>query len=289
MSLNGLAARRSPPGSSPTLGVSPRLGRGFTEDDDRDGAAPTTLLTHAFWQRRYGGDPNVIGKMVEVNAVAHEIVGVLPPEFRHPEPNPEREPALYTLYQFERGGAFRSGRFIRGIGRLRDGQSLDEARSELVAVAARLEEVYPKSNKNRSVRLVDLKDAVVGEARTGVLVLLAAVGAVLLIACANIANLQLASGSTRRQELAIKAALGAGRGRLVRQLVTESLVLAFVGGVLGIVLAYWARGFLMLRAIPPGAGSWTSASRSSRSRSLSPRSPRSCSASRRRWRCRPET
>jgi putative ABC transport system permease protein len=233
-----------------TLGVSPRLGRTFTLEDDREGVASTTLLTHAFWQRRFGGDPDVVGKSLEVNALVHEIIGVLPPSFRHPEPNPEREPELYTLYQFERGGAFRSGRFIRGIGRLSAGRSLDAARAELDGLARRLEQTYPESNKNRGVHLLTLKDAVVGEARTGVLVLLGAVIAVLLIACANIANLQLASGGARRHELAIKAALGAGRGRLVRQLVTESLVLAFIGGALGVVLAYWVRGFLMLRAVP---------------------------------------
>lgn len=233
-----------------TLGVSPRLGRTFTPEDDREGAPATALLTDAFWQRRFGGDPAVVGKSLEVDAVEREIIGVLPPSFRHPEPNPEREPEIYTLYQFKRGGEFRSGRFIRGIGRLSPGRDLDAARSELVGLAARLEQTYPESNTNRGVQVLSLKDAVVGDARTAVLVLLGAVLAVLLIACANIANLQLASGSARRQELAIKAALGAGRGRLVRQLVTESLVLAFIGGALGILLAYWARGFLMLRAIP---------------------------------------
>lgn len=236
-------------GFLPTLGVSPRLGRIFTPEDDRPGAPPTAILTHGFWQRRFGGDPDVIGERLEVNAVPHEIIGVLPADYRHPEPNPEREPALYTLYQFERGEN-RSGHFIRAVGRLAQGETVESARAELEAIASRLEEEYPESNTARGVRLLPLKDAVVREARTAVLVLVGAVGAVLLIACANIANLQLASGSARRQELAIKAALGAGRGRLVRQLVTESLILAFAGGAVGLLLAYWARGSLMFRAIP---------------------------------------
>ena len=233
-----------------TLGMSPSLGRLFAPEDDENGAPSTAVLTDAFWQRRFGGDPAVLGTIIEVNAVSHEIIGVLPAHYRHPEPNPEREPALYTLYQFERGGAFRSGRFIRGIGRLREGSSVGEARAELEAVAVRLEEMYPDVNTDRGVQVFALKDAIVRDARTGLFVLLGAVGAVFLIACANIANLQLANGSQRRQELAIKAALGAGRGRLVKQLVTESLVLAFVGGALGVLVAYWGSGFLALRAIP---------------------------------------
>ena len=233
-----------------TLGVTPSLGRSFTPEDDTNGAPPKVVLTDAFWQRRFGGDPAVLGTILTVDAVSREIIGVLPAHYRHPEPNPEREPALYTLYQFERGGAFRSGRFIRGLGRLREGSSVDEATAELATIARRLEEAFPETNTGRGVQAFPLKDAIVKNARTGLLVLLGAVGAVLLIACANVANLQLASGSQRRQELMIKAALGAGRGRLVRQLVTESLVLALVGGTLGVLIAYGASDFLALGAIP---------------------------------------
>ena len=155
-----------------TLGMSPSLGRLFAPEDDENGAPSTAVLTDAFWQRRFGGDPAVLGTIIEVNAVSHEIIGVLPAHYRHPEPNPEREPALYTLYQFERGGAFRSGRFIRGIGRLREGSSVGEARAELEAVAVRLGEMYPDVNTDRGVQVFALKDAIVRDVRTGLFVLL---------------------------------------------------------------------------------------------------------------------
>ena len=144
-----------------TLGVAPAVGRLFTPEDDVHGAPPTTVLTDGFWRRRYGGDPAVVGQTVEIDAVSHEIIGVLPPYYRHPEPNPDREPALYRLYQFERGGRFRSGRFIRGVGRLHEGVRLDEARAELEAIAARLETEYPDTNTDRGVRAVALKEAIV--------------------------------------------------------------------------------------------------------------------------------
>ena len=233
-----------------TLGVTPQLGRLFVPDDDVEDAAPTVLLTHAFWQRRYGGRTSIVGEAIEVNAVVHDVIGVLPEDYRHPEPHPEREPALYSLYQFERAGAHRDGRFIRAIGRLHPGSSVEAAEVELVGIVARLEEEYPESNTARGVNVAPLKSAIVRDARAGLVVLFGAVVAVLLIACANIANLQLAEGQARRHELGIKVALGAGRGRLVRQLVTESFVLALIGGAFGFLLAYGAQGLLAARAIP---------------------------------------
>jgi len=235
-----------------TLGVAPALGRLFEPDDDVLGAAPTTVITDALWRRRFGAKRDVIGQTVDVNAVAHQIVGVLPPSYKHPEPNPEREPALYVPYRFERGGASRSGRFIRAVGRLASGRTAVEAESELVAIAARLEETHPDTNTDRSVSVQPLKYAVVKDARTGLYVLLGAVVSLLLIACANIANLQLARGSERRHELAIKVALGAGRAGLVRQLALESLMLSSGGAILGIGLAYAARGSFALSVIPRG-------------------------------------
>ena len=188
-----------------TLGITPQLGRLFTPEDDVEDAAPTVLLTHAFWQRRYGGRTSIVGEAIEVNAVVHDVIGILPEGYRHPEPHPEREPALYSLYQFERAGAHRDGRFIRAIGRLRPGSSVEAAEVELVGIAARLEEEYPESNTARGVNVAPLKNAIVQDARAGLVVLFGAVVAVLLIACANIANLQLAEGNARRHELGIKA------------------------------------------------------------------------------------
>ncbi|HXV63548.1 MAG TPA: ABC transporter permease [Vicinamibacteria bacterium] len=233
-----------------TLGVKPVIGRLFTEEDDQKDAPPTVVLTHAFWQRQFGGRFDVVGESLTVNAVSHEIVGVLPQGYTHPEPNPEREPALYTLYQFDRSDLSRDGRFVRAVGRLGEGRSLDEARAELESIAARLEETYPESNIHRGVHLESLKESIVSDARAGLLVLFGAVGAVLLIACVNLANLQLAHGAKRRHALAIHAALGASRFRLVRALVIESILLAFAGAALGLLLAYGTRGLITGRSIP---------------------------------------
>ncbi len=233
-----------------TLGVRPELGRLFEEGDDRPGAPLTVVITHAFWQTRLAGSPRALGKSIRVNAEPREIVGVLPADYSHPEPNPEREPLLYTLYQFDRSDLSQTGRFIRALGRLREGRSLDEGRAELVAFARRLELDDAESNTGRGVYVASLKEAIVAGSRRGLLVLYGAVGAVLLIVCANLANLQLAQGVVRQRALAIQSALGAGRAQLVRQLLVESWLLSMAGGILGLALAVSARGLLAQRAIP---------------------------------------
>ncbi len=233
-----------------TLGVRPALGRIFTEEEDRPGAPLTALITHSFWQTRLAGSPAVLGKTIGVNAEPHEIVGVLPADYSHPEPNPEREPLLYTLQRFDRADLCQSCRFIRAVGRLRAGRSLEEGRAELVAFARRRQQDDPESNTGEGVYVSDLKEAIVAGARRGLLVLYGAVGAVLLIVCANLANLQLAQGVLRQKALAIQSALGAGRAALVRQLLIENWILSITGGVLGLLLAVSARGFLAQRAIP---------------------------------------
>jgi len=233
-----------------TLGVRPALGRLFTEEEDRPGAPLTVVVTHAFWQTRLGGSTAVLGKTIRVNAEPHEIVGVLPADFLHPEPNPEREPLLYTLQRFDRADLCQSCRFIRAVGRLGEGRSLEEGRAELAAFARRREQDDPESNTGEGVHVSDLKEAIVAGSRRGLLVLYGAVGAVLLIVCANLANLQLAQGVLRQKALAIQSALGAGRAALVRQLLVENWILSMTGGSLGLVAAVWARGFLAQRAIP---------------------------------------
>ncbi|MGH9387985.1 MAG: FtsX-like permease family protein, partial [Vicinamibacteria bacterium] len=210
----------------------------------------TVVVTHAFWQTRLAGSPRVLGKSIRVNAEPHEILGVLPADYAHPEPNPDREPLLYALYQFDRSDLSQTGRFIRAVGRLRDGRSLEESRAELVAFARQREQDDPESNTDRSAHVVDLKEAIVRGSRKGLLVLYGAVGAVLLIVCANLANLQLAQGVHRQKALAIQSALGAGRAALVRQLLIESWLLSMAGGLLGLQVAASARGFLAQRAIP---------------------------------------
>jgi putative ABC transport system permease protein len=233
-----------------TLGVRPALGRVFTEEEDRPGAPLTVVVTHAFWQTRLGGSTAVLGKTIGVNAEPHEIVGVLPADYAHPEPNPDREPLLYTLQRLDRANPCQDCRFIRALGRLRKGRSLEEGRAELVAFAQRREREDPEPNTGRGAFVIDLKEAIVAGSRRGLLVLYGAVGSVLLIVCANLANLQLAQGVIRQKTLAIQSALGAGRAALVRQLLIESWLLSMAGGLLGLLLAVSARGFLAQRAIP---------------------------------------
>jgi putative ABC transport system permease protein len=220
------------------LGTEPAAGRLFTQQDD-DTDADVLVMSHGLWQRRFGSDPGVVGRTVMLGAGPQLVVGVLPPDFRYPQPDLLGDPDLYAPMPF--GPQFsRSGRLVRAIGRLKPGVTAAQAQADLGTIAARLEQLYPQQNHNESVLVESLLDTVVGETRTGLLVLFAAVVSVLLVACVNIANLLIARGATRRKELAIRAALGAGRGRLVGQALVENLVLAGAGGALGMLLAWGA-------------------------------------------------
>jgi putative ABC transport system permease protein len=227
-------------GFFPTLGVQPSRGRLFLPDEDRPGAPLVAMVSDGLWRRRFGADPNIVGSSITVNATPVTVIGVLPATFRHVEINPERPADLFMLHRFNRAAANRGGHFIRAVARLKDGVGLDQARAELAAVAARLEKEYPRSNVNQGVVVTPLLEATVGESRPVLLLLSAAVGFVLLVACANVANLLLARGSGRMKELALRAAIGAGRGRLIRQMLTESAALSLLGGAAGVLLAYWA-------------------------------------------------
>jgi putative ABC transport system permease protein len=227
-------------GYFPTLGVQPLLGRLFTADDDLPDSPATVILSHGFWQRRYGSHPDIVGETILLNAQPATVVGVLPSDYRHIEPNPEREAEVFVPYRFDRATPNRGGHFIRAVGRLGPGATLADARVQLETIAARLEQDYPVSNTNQGVHASPLHDAMVRESRPALVLLLWAVGVVLLVACANLANLLLASGSARQRELAIRGALGAGRRRLLRQLLTESVLLGVAGGAAGLMLAFWA-------------------------------------------------
>ena len=234
-------------GFFPTLGVEPAVGRAIRPEDDRPGAERVVLLSDGFWRRRFGGDPSIIGQSITFNAMPVTVIGVLPPTFRHLEINPERPADLFTPSRFDPVQANRGGRNIRAVARLKDGVTLTEARAELEAIALRLSQEYPNSI-NDDVHVEGLLDSMVGASRPVVVLLAAAVVIVLLVACANVANLLLARGSGRLRELALRAAIGADRGRLMRQMLAESAALSLLGAAGGLGVAWAATRVLTVLA-----------------------------------------
>ncbi len=235
-------------GFFPTLQVQPALGRTFLPEDDAPGAARVVIISDGFWQRRFGGDRSIIGQSITVNAASATVIGVLPPSYRHLEPNPERSADIFTTYRFDPATANRGGHFIRAVARLKDEVSVAAARAELDGLAARLEQQYPADNTDQGVVVRPLLESMVGDSRPVLLLLSAAVGLVLLVACANVANLLLARGTERLRELALRAAIGADRSRLVRQLLTESVVLSLLGAAGGLLVAFGATRALTVLA-----------------------------------------
>ncbi|HTR02307.1 MAG TPA: ABC transporter permease [Thermoanaerobaculia bacterium] len=234
----------------PLLGARPVLGRSFDAADDRPGAPPVVLISQGLWKRRFGGDPSVLGRAVNLDAVAFTVVGVAPSSLAFfPDTVDVYTPVglMGSLEEWQNRGNHSA---MRVLARLAPGASIDSARREMEALMVRLEKEYPNSNSGQRATLAFLDDALFRDFRAALWILLAAVGVVLLIACANVAHLLLARAAARRREFAIRTAIGAGRGRLVRQLLTESLLLSAVGGAGGVVLAAWALGPL-LRLAPP--------------------------------------
>lgn len=228
------------PGYFRVLQAQPAAGRLFLDDEYRPTPPDVVVLSYGYWQRRFGGDAAVVGRTISVSGIPSTIVGVLSPSFVHPDPTIEAAPDVFALLDPDERASSRSGRYVRAIARLAPGVSVAQGGSELESIAAALSADFPSSNEGRTVTLKRLSDAVAGDARTPLLLLQAATLAILLIACVNLANLLLGASAGRAGELTVRAALGAGRGRLVRQLLTESLLLAAIGGALGVAIAIWS-------------------------------------------------
>ncbi|HEX3187372.1 MAG TPA: ABC transporter permease [Pyrinomonadaceae bacterium] len=226
----------------PLLGIAPLHGRTFVADEDKPGSTRVVILSQQLFQRRFNSDLNLLNQPITLNGTPFTIVGVMPATFEFPIQNDPVD--LWTTIAGDAAGkspvtAQRGAHFLRVIGRLKPGVTQEQAQSELTAIGARLEKQYPDQNTNKSLRLESTLSAMVGDVRPALYVLLGAVACVLLIACANVANLLLARATGRHKEMAIRAALGASRMRVIRQLLTESVLLSLVGGAVGLLLAVW--------------------------------------------------
>ena len=228
-------------------GVQPALGRTFVAADDVVGKAHVAVLGHGLWMRRFGGDRNITGKALTLDGQTYTIIGVMPEGFQVPS-----RVELWLPSEFmprDLGPGARGAHYLRVMGRLKPGVSIDEAQAEMTGISKRLEQQYPRMQKGWRSLVISLNEATVGNIRAALLVLFGAVGFLLLIACANVANLLLARAATRQREIAIRTSLGAGRWRIARQLLTESLLLSTMGSALGLLLAEW--GVHVLRTLPP--------------------------------------
>ncbi|HUQ88499.1 MAG TPA: ABC transporter permease, partial [Vicinamibacterales bacterium] len=237
------------------LGVTPLLGRGFTREDSEPGRGQSIVLGYGFWQRQFAGTPDIVNQSVRLNGAPYTIIGVMPAALNFPDTSNFWLPAPYDVPSCSGPATAdprdqRGAHCLRGVGRLKEGTSIQQANAELTTISDQLGKQYPEESSNFIGIATPLQDRLVGSARTPLLVLLGAVGCVLLIVVANVANLLMARATVRARELAIRAAIGADRSTLMRQLLTESVVIALVGGGLGVLLAFW--GVDLILALDPG-------------------------------------
>jgi putative ABC transport system permease protein len=221
------------------LGVQPVLGRSFIAEDDQPNSEAAAVLSYALWKRRFGGDASIIGRQITVNARPMTVVGVMPPQFAFPS-----ETQLWTTQRIV-GEQPRDNRAYSAIARLKPGVALQQAQSQINGINAQLAQAYPDTNAGSEVNLAQLQERLVRAVRPSLLALLGAVAFVLLIACANVANLLLARSAARQKEVAIRSALGASRGRVIRQMLTESTLLSVLGGIVGLILSVWLTDLLV--------------------------------------------
>ena len=234
-----VAAIRAEANFFSVIGAQPFLGRGFAPGEDQEGKDHVVVVSYGFWQRHFAGDTSALGKTVELNSQPYTIVGVMPRWFNYPQGTDVWIPIAKTV----KGTTSRGNYSFRVIGRLKPGVSVEQAQADLSAISARLAQLYPNTNKGRGARVVPLKTRITQDSRSQLLILLGSVGLVLFVACANVANLLLARAARREREMVLRGALGASRARIIRQLLTESVLLSLGGALLGLVAASWCVSF----------------------------------------------